>query len=68
MARQHVGSTSGTSLGPPPAAFDNATFIGPDQQESYKMLLRRKVWPARLFNIPHAGNYHYFVEDMENKG
>ncbi|MCI44360.1 hypothetical protein A2U01_0065599, partial [Trifolium medium] len=44
-----TASTSGTSR-----AYDRARFLGPDQQDRFRELEKRKIWSEKQFMIdPH---------------
>src|SRR3954469_494732 len=63
-ARKLTGSSSGAAPQPP---FDSHRFLGLEQQARFEKLVGRKIWPEKVFDLPHRGNFYQFLENIAER-
>ncbi|KAL5064190.1 hypothetical protein RYX36_025927, partial [Vicia faba] len=47
--------------------FNNTHFIGPLQQTRFYSLVKRQIWPEKIFTLNPQGDYQYFMDNMEKR-
>ncbi|KAL5063776.1 hypothetical protein RYX36_025513 [Vicia faba] len=55
--KQNTSAGAGSLRGPNVVPYNQERFLGPEQEKSYRMLEKRKVWAERFVRILHDGCY-----------